>query len=504
VRSGDRHRTVNRLGQAGRTALVLTLSAVVLLGAGAYAAYDAGWLNRILGGSEAVAPSAIPPPAGVQLPEAAPAQPVLDSAAQARSVPSPRRLRAHIAGSLRDSDYGPHMGVLIEALGRERDLVRVGGDDLFTPASSLKLLTTAAALELMGPDHRFRTTVVRPPEQARGNRGNGGNGGNRSTTEATEDIVLVGGGDPLLTRRPLGADTYPKPATLRALARSTADRLEADGVRRVRLGYDASLFTGPADNPRWEDDYVSGGVVSEISALWIDEGRVAPGLSTRSANPARDAALAFADELGRAGIVVTGTPQRETSPRKARTVAAVESPPLAQIVGHVLEISDNEAAEVLLRHSAIASGLPGSSANGARAVRRTLTRLGIDVKRARIYDGSGLSRQNRVTADMLVQTLQTAASPENPDLRRVVTGLPVAGFNGSLESRFVVFGSDGRGLVRAKTGTLTGVHALVGVTVDRGGAPLVFAAVADKVRPIDTLDARSELDALTADIATCC
>jgi serine-type D-Ala-D-Ala carboxypeptidase/endopeptidase (penicillin-binding protein 4) len=501
VRPGDRRRAESRLRQAGRTALVLTLSAVILLGAAGYAAYDAGWLDRILGGTEAVAPSAIPPPAGVQLPEAAPAQPVLDSAAQTRSVPAPRRLRAHIAGSLRDSDYGPHMGVLIEALGRNRDLVRVGGDDLFTPASSLKLLTTSAALELMGPDHRFRTTVVRPPDEGRGNRGNQSNQGNRSTTE---DIVLVGGGDPLLTQRPLGADTYPEPATLRALARSTADRLEADGVQRVRLGYDASLFTGPADNPRWEDDYVSGGVVSEISALWIDEGRIAPGFSTRSANPARDAAQAFADELGRAGIVVRGTPEPERSPRNARTVAAVESPPLAQIVGHVIEISDNEAAEVLLRHSAIASGLPGSSANGARAVRRTLTNLGINVERARIYDGSGLSRQNRVTTDMLVQTLQTAASPQNPDLRRVVTGLPVAGFNGSLESRFVVFGSDGRGLVRAKTGTLTGVHALVGVTVDRDGAPLVFAAVADKVRPIDTLDARSELDALTADIATCC
>jgi len=495
VRSGDHRRAVSRVRQAGRTALVLTLSALVLLGAGGYAAYDAGWLDRILGSTEAVAPSAIPPPAGVQLPAAAPAAPVLDSAAEARSVPAPRRLRAHIAGSLRDSDYGPHMGVLIEALGRERDLVRVGGDDLFAPASALKLLTTSAALELMGPDHRFRTTVVRPPDQGRSKRGN------RSTTE---DIVLVGGGDPLLTQRPLGADTYPEPATLRALARSTADRLEADGVKRVRLGYDASLFTGPADNPRWEDDYVSGGVVSEISALWIDEGRIAPGFSTRSANPASDAAQAFAEELARAGIVVRGTPEPETSPRNARTVAAVDSPPLAQIVGHIIEISDNEAAEVLLRHSAIASGLPGSSANGARAVRRTLTNLGINVERARIYDGSGLSRQNRVTSDMLVQTLQTAASPQNPDLRRVVTGLPVAGFNGSLESRYLVLGSDGRGFVRAKTGTLTGVNALVGVTVDRDGAPLVFAAVADKVRPIDTLDARAELDALTADIASCC
>jgi serine-type D-Ala-D-Ala carboxypeptidase/endopeptidase (penicillin-binding protein 4) len=137
-------------------------------------------------------------------------------------------------------------------------------------------------------------------------------------------------------------------------------------------------------------------------------------------------------------------------------------------------------------------------------VRATLSRLGVDLSKVTMYDGSGLSRQDRVSLDTLVGTLQAAASPSNPDTRPVVAGLPVAGFNGSLAYRYVTFGSEGRGLVRAKTGTLSNVNALVGVTVDRDGAPLVFAAVADHVRLIDTLDARAGLDALTADIATCC
>jgi serine-type D-Ala-D-Ala carboxypeptidase/endopeptidase (penicillin-binding protein 4) len=319
------------------------------------------------------------------------------------------------------------------------------------------------------------------------------------------NVVLVGGGDPLLTERAATSEvSYPEPATLRGLARQTADRLKADGVRRVRLGYDASLFTGPADNPHWEPSYVPDYVVSPISALWVDEGDVAPGSYANSRDPAAAAAAEFADQLEAAGITVRGEPSPQPAPVRAPTLARVRSAPLAQIVQHVLEESDNEAAEVLLRHAALASGRTGSSAHGAAAVRATLSRLGVDMRRTRIYDGSGLSREDRLTLDSLAQTLQVAASPAQPDLRSVVTGLPVAGFNGSLAYRFVSQGAGARGLVRAKTGTLTGVHALVGTTVDRDGTPLVFVTVADRVQLLDTLDARAELDGLTAAIASCC
>jgi len=460
----------------------VALSLVVLLGAGGYAAYDAGLLDRFLG-PEPSAPAAIPPPEGVRLPPAAPVRPVLDQA-DLSTTPTPRRLERHLDDTLRDDDFGRHLGVLVEPLGENRDLLRVGGDDAFTPASSLKLLTATTALELMGPQHRFDTTVV----QERKNR---------------DSIVLVGGGDPLLTQKHVD-DAYPEPATLRDLARQTARQLEADGVRRVRLGYDDSLFSGPAVSPEWERDYVPGDVVSRISALWVDEGREEPELASRSADPAQAAAEAFAEELERAGIGVRGAPSATTAPSRSLELARVESPTLAQIVEYVIENSDNEGAEVLLRHAGLAAGNRGSFEGGAAAVRATLSRLGVDMSRAALYDGSGLSRRDHVTLDTLVGTLQAAASPSNPETRAVVSGLPVAGFNGSLAYRYVTFGEEGRGLVRAKTGTLTNVHALAGVTVDRDGAPLVFAAVADRVRLIDTLDARAGLDALTADIATCC
>jgi serine-type D-Ala-D-Ala carboxypeptidase/endopeptidase (penicillin-binding protein 4) len=453
----------------------------VVLGAGAYAAYDAGLLDRLLGADE-VAPAAIPPPEGVRLPPAAPPRPVLDRADLA-TTPTPRQLRSHLADTLRDDDLGRHLGVLVEPLGAGRDLLRVGDHDAFIPASSMKLLTTTTALRLLGPEHRFDTTVVRGEDR--------------------RSVVLVGGGDPLLTQKPV-PDAYPEPATLRELARRTADQLEADGVRRVRLGYDSSLFSGPAASPEWERDYISGDVVSPISALWVDEGREEPLLSGRSDDPAQAAAEVFADELERAGVAVRGSPDPAAAPARSRALARVHSPTLAQIVEYVLENSDNEGAEVLLRQAGLAAGRPGSFEGGVEAVRATLSRLGVDMSQVVMYDGSGLSRQDRVGLDTLVQTLQAAAEPSNTDLRPVVSGLPVAGFNGSLTYRFVTFGSEGRGLVRAKTGTLTNVHVLAGVTVDRDGAPLTFAAVADRVRLIDTLDARAALDALTADISTCC
>jgi serine-type D-Ala-D-Ala carboxypeptidase/endopeptidase (penicillin-binding protein 4) len=458
------------------------LSVLLLLSAGGYAAYDAGWLDRYLGETGTIAPAAVPPPEGVRLPAAAAPLPVLDTASS--SAPPPRALARRLRDNLRDDDLGRHVGVLVEPLTGSGELLRVGGGDRFIPASSLKLLTSAAALEQLGPGHRFTTSVVRA-----GRRG----------------VVLVGGGDPLLTQREApDDDAYPEPATFRELARGTARRLQRDGVRRVRLGYDATLFTGPAVNPTWKPSYVPDGVVSPISALWVDEGREDPGLAARSADPAAAAAAAFAEELERAGIAVRGRPAARRAPEGAPTLARVRSAPLGQIVQHVIEISDNEAAEVLLRHVGLAAGGRGTSAAGAAAVEATLRDLGVGMAGVRVLDGSGLSRGNRLTLDALVDTMQLAASAREPDLRRVVTGLPVAGFSGSLAYRFVSEGADGRGMVRAKTGTLSGVHALAGVTVDRDGTPLAFVAIADRVRLIDTLDARAALDGLTADIAECC
>ncbi len=184
-------------------------------------------------------------------------------------------------------------------------------------------------------------------------------------------------------------------------------------------------------------------------------------------------------------------------------LARATGAPLAQVVERVLEVSDNEGAEVLARHVGLAVAGKGSSAAGTDAVISTLRRLGVRTAGAEVYDGSGLSRKNRIDPDTLVDVLRLAASEDHPDLRSTVTGLPVAGFTGSLAFRFSEAPVPGRGRVRAKTGTLTGVSALAGVATDLDGVPMVFALVADRVRLRDTLDAQEALDDLAAALGAC-
>jgi D-alanyl-D-alanine carboxypeptidase/D-alanyl-D-alanine-endopeptidase (penicillin-binding protein 4) len=352
------------------------------------------------------------------------------------------------------------------------------------PASTTKLLTATAALATLGPDHTFTTRVVASPNARR--------------------VVLVGGGDPYLeTGKALTPEPqYPSRADVTSLARLTAHALRERGVRRVSLGFDDGLFTGPVASPHWRKDYLPDQVVAPITALAVDGGRPPWGYG-RVSDPPAYAAQVFAAGLRREGIAVRPTLDRRAAPTGGAELASVTSAPLAEIVEHMLDVSDNEAAEVLAHHVGLAAEGEGSFAAARRGVAASLAELGVDLSDDEVYDGSGLSRRSRVRITTLLEVLRVAASPSHPELRPVVTGLPVAGFTGSLELRFDRGDSAGRGLVRAKTGTLTGVSGLAGLVTDAGGGTLVFAAVADRVAEVDTLGARDALDGLAAALAAC-
>lgn len=434
-------------------------------------------------------PERVPPPPGVELPEHAEPSPVAGVVpAPSSGDVDPARVRAALAPGLRDRDLGRHVVAVVGDLSGEGADVRTGSGRLL-PASMTKLLTAAAALEAIGPGHTFATRVVEGPDP--------------------RDIVLVGGGDPYLAaERPGAAEaatTFPERADVATLARRTAARLVREqGPRpRVRLSYDDSLFTGPDDNPQWwRADYVPDDIVPPITALWVDRGRDPSGFGYAE-DPSATAAATFARALATQGVTVVGRPTPGAAPAGAAEVARVESAPLADVVEHLLEVSDNEAAEVVAHHVGLATGGAGSFAGGATGVLRTLRRLGVPVGGDVVHDGSGLSRSNRVSADTFLEVLRVAASVEQPDLRAVVTGLPVAGFTGSLTDRFADGPPAGRGSVRAKTGTLTGVHALAGLVTDRDGNTMVFVLAADRVREADSLDARQALDRLAAGLASC-
>lgn len=377
--------------------------------------------------------------------------PVL-AAAPTGPVPSARKVAARIRAA-DDGDMGGSYTGEVADLATGKVLFAHHASTPYIPASTMKLLTTTSALSLLGPEHEFATTVVRAGKH---------------------QVVLVGGGDPYLESKTDKA--HPDRASLAALATSTAAELRRTGGTKVSLRYDASLFTGPAWNPAWPDTYAD--QVTPVSALWVDEGRTAGGSpGPRVSDPAQDAADTFAKALKERGVTVSSV-KAGRAPKAAKRVARVQSAPLEQIVQQLLLASDNDAAEVLFRHVALASGRAGTSAAGVRAVRARLTKLGVWDDTARINDGSGLARQTTVPADLLVEVLRLAASPRHPELRGVLTGLPVAGVEGSLRVRY---GDDetrvGRGVVRAKTGTLSGVHALAGYLRTADGSQVAFAFV---------------------------
>ncbi len=196
--------------------------------------------------------------------------PVLDDVGgQARVTAA--GVRALLGSSVDDKALGQHFGLIVARLGAAKPVLQLGQPDLVTPASTLKLLTTVAALHGLGPDHRFETQVVRG--------------------RSRQSIVLVGGGDPLLTGASLkpgaATATYPLPASLQDLARKTAAQLKDRGTRRVQLGYDASLFTGPAVNPHWEPTYIGDSVVSPDHGALGRRRPPGPGARTPRGRPGR-------------------------------------------------------------------------------------------------------------------------------------------------------------------------------------------------------------------------
>ena len=419
--------------------------------------------------------TASPTPSATRTPSARTPSPVLVPAPTG-APPDAAKVTARVNRTRVKDALGGYSAAVVD-VGTGATLFRHQADRVRIPASTLKLVTGAAALSALGPDHTFRTTVVSPK---------------------AGEIVLVGGGDPYLTAKPV-AGIFPRRASVADLAKSTAAALAKSRIKTVRLGYDARLFAGPAWNPAWPTGYSD--QVTPVSALWVDEGRVA-GRSTgpRAKDPARDAATKFAAALHKKGVRVTGLASTR-APRGAAEIAAVASAPLDRTVEQMLMVSDNDAAEVLLRHVALAAGRPGSATEGAKAVQVALREMGALTGGTRILDGSGLARENRVSAATLVRILRLAAH-ERVELRALVTGLPVAGVEGSLRVRFGDNASlAGRGVVRGKTGTLREVQTLAGLIRTRDGSVLVYAFLNN--RPKNVYNAKVWLDRVTTTLSTC-
>lgn len=405
------------------------------------------------------------PPAEVAAP---PAGKVLTApATDPGTLPAQQALAARLAPLLRDPALGPlRTGAVIDAA-TGKLLYGSGAATPSVPASTIKIATAAAALSVLGPEYRISTTVLATGEHS---------------------TVLVGGGDPTLTA-----------AALRTLADDTARALKARGTTATSLGYDVSLYSGPALHPIGPNENIA-----PVTPLMVNEGRLDTsdhGPADRATDPAADAAASFAKLLKARGIKVTGTPARTPAAASGTKLAETRSAPLSALVERALTNSDNDIAEALARRTAIAAHLPASFGGAQQAVTAALGRLGLPLAGAKFTDGSGLNRADALSAEQLARLLALAASPQHPQLRPILTGLPVAGFSGTLSDRFRGGPGAGAGLIRAKTGTLTGVNAITGTVVIADGRLLTFAFLTQGTTSATA--AQSALDRLASAVAAC-
>ena len=197
-----------------------------------------------------------------------------------------------------------------------------------TPASTVKLATMTAALSALGPDHRIATTVVAGSDARK--------------------LTLVGGGDATLDTKGLAA-----------LADGTAHALREHGVKKVHLGFDTSLYSGPRQHPIGPNENIA-----PVVALMSNEGRLdtsTTGPAPRSGDPAGAAAREFAALLHARGIGTTAPPRPEKAAKTAKRIARVYSAPLSALVERALTQSDNDIAESLARQTAIAAAEPAKT-----------------------------------------------------------------------------------------------------------------------------------------------
>lgn len=423
------------------------------------------------------------PPARVALPDPTPAPDrgalLPDAGELDEPTPAPAALSAQVDAAMADPALGGRLAVsVVDVAAREVLLERDAGA-LLLPASTAKIVTAVAALTSLDPQHRLTTRVLAGPQPG--------------------DVVLVGGGDTVLASD-RDAMRSSQDARLDLLAAQVSAALAATPVARVLV--DDTLYAGPVLGPGWKPTYVTEGNVAPVTALMVDGGRVRPDRNPRHADPALAAGAALA-ELLQPGVPVL----RGTAPEGAAELAAVEGPPLASLVERMLSTSDNDLSEALARQVALAQGQPASFAGVAAALTSAsatvLEPAGVDAGAVRLVDGSGLSRDDRVAPGALTRLL-TSLSSEPASLSPVLTGLPVAGFDGTLADRYRDGPQvPGAGVVRAKTGTLMGVSTLAGVVRTADGRLLAFALAADAVPSGGTRAAERVLDLLAASFASC-
>ena len=387
---------------------------------------------------------------------------------------------------------------------------RNGGVPL-TPASVMKLVTTATALYYLGVDYRFKTDILHT--------------GRRDGGVIEGDLIVHGGGDPKLTPENIWriAEELKRQGITEVKGSLVADDTFFDGfhlpkgrgAKRTQKPYDAPhgalsvnfntiglhLYPGEQAGERVrvevepKSDYIrvinesatsgkrrrpvgafrmngENGVVVKVTGAMrpSDAGGV---IYVTIDDPLQFAAETFMAYFARAGIKIHGGIKKESAPQTAKTIYIHQSEPLPVILRELNRHSNNFIAEQVLKTTAAEEGgAPGSDEYGLALAAKMLKELGVETGGLTMSDGSGLSKDNKLTARALTGLLSVMARRFDigPDF---ISSLGIMGVDGTVRKRLKY--SPAKAQARAKTGTLNNTSALSGYVAGRDNKLYAFA-----------------------------
>ncbi|MGI8402252.1 MAG: D-alanyl-D-alanine carboxypeptidase/D-alanyl-D-alanine endopeptidase [Gemmatimonadaceae bacterium] len=340
---------------------------------------------------------------------------------------------------------------------------------LFMPASNMKIITSAAALTLLGPEFRYRTTFLRDGEVR--------------DSLLDGNLIVIGRGDPSVSDQMRGTATLVMDAL--------ADSVRAHGIRQITgsLARTGNAFPDSIYGYGWEWDDLGEYYGAGVDELIFNEGMAPTTLrplpdtvrdslySGPAKNPAKAYLDAFRDGLVRKGIRLDGGVRDSAlpTPFKMDTLFVFKSPPLRDILPALMKPSQNQIAEILLRTIGLERAGIGTADTARKIVGQQLLAWGVQPDGFIIRDGSGLSDQDLLTPETIVRVLDRIQS--DTAFATYYNSMPIAGIDGTIKTRMK--GTPAEGNVHAKTGTLAKARSLSGYVTTAEGERLIFSILAN-------------------------
>lgn len=357
--------------------------------------------------------------------------------------------------------------------------------ETFVPASTMKLATAMAALDILGADSKFTTRFVAEKQPKNG--------------VIDGDLYVIGGGDPLLATS--GYKTvFDDPDQFYEDFTKIADALNEAGIRSITgdLIGDDSRYDDVRWVATWPARYQVGGTVAPLSALVVNDGNTGytdtPNEATAN-RKAGDSPLLFVQTLrtvlNSRGIAVGGIATTGQAPADAEEISTFDSVPMSEVLSEMLKNSDNTTAELVLKEIGLQAKGQGTTAAGIEATKESLKSQGFSIDDLVMLDGSGLDTGNRMSCELSLALVEAVSQK-----RELSDALPLGGKNGTLRKRMLATPSTGK--VRAKTGTLNSVNALAGFADTAQGNTLSFAFIHNGTDPRTTGVADGFTDRLMA------